>query len=266
LVGTAFDYLFRFYLKRLNPDARTSSWVAEQVPSIFQDNVQSAIDSYTLDRWTSTGRNSWLDDMPSVIRYRKRRFEKAGRILAKSKEAYAHYLKYGRINEQLLKSVLLLAQLDPFYRSGQDEYELGTIDRRDIQDLQALIGLVDQRLFKAKKICVLNPTFGTGSHLVGGADADLLIDNMLVEVKTTKHLQVRRDHWNQLIGYYLLMTIGGIDGVKSNYKVQRLGIYFSRFGELLTFAVDDAINQKKFRPFVRWFINRAREEQGSFLF
>ncbi len=31
LVGTAFDYLMRFYLKRLNPDAVTGQWVAELV-------------------------------------------------------------------------------------------------------------------------------------------------------------------------------------------------------------------------------------------
>ena len=29
LVGTAFDYLMRFYLKHLNPDAITKRWVAE---------------------------------------------------------------------------------------------------------------------------------------------------------------------------------------------------------------------------------------------
>ena len=31
LVGTAFDYLMRFYLKHLNPDAVTKRWVAELV-------------------------------------------------------------------------------------------------------------------------------------------------------------------------------------------------------------------------------------------
>jgi hypothetical protein len=31
LVGTAFDYLARFYVKRLNPDAITKAWIAEIV-------------------------------------------------------------------------------------------------------------------------------------------------------------------------------------------------------------------------------------------
>ena len=35
LVGTAFDYFFRFYLERLNPNAKTRKWVAKQ--AVFDD-------------------------------------------------------------------------------------------------------------------------------------------------------------------------------------------------------------------------------------
>ena len=35
LMGTAFDYLLRFYLKRLNPQAVESRWVAENAVGVL---------------------------------------------------------------------------------------------------------------------------------------------------------------------------------------------------------------------------------------
>lgn len=43
LVGTAFDYLMRFYLKWLNPDAITSQWVAELAFTPFSPLLQDVV-------------------------------------------------------------------------------------------------------------------------------------------------------------------------------------------------------------------------------
>jgi hypothetical protein len=45
LVGTAFDYLLRFYIKHLNPDAVTHQWFAEDVFDRLNssDNVEELI-------------------------------------------------------------------------------------------------------------------------------------------------------------------------------------------------------------------------------
>src|SRR5437773_972190 len=51
LVGTAFDYLLRFYLERLNPNAQCSAWVAENVPAILEDGVESARDRHIRGQW-----------------------------------------------------------------------------------------------------------------------------------------------------------------------------------------------------------------------
>lgn len=225
LVGTAFDYLFRFYLKKLNPKAKTSHWVAERVPALLARD--------------------------------KKAQKKATKIVAEAKRTYRRYLKNGKIDLSLLKSVLLLAGLDPIFRAGRGHDYIGKVDAQDVDDIRSLISLVDSKLFKGKTIVRLNPTFGEGSWLVGGGDADVLIDNMLIDIKTTKQLKVRRDTYNQLIGYYTLAAIGGIDGVPPNHRIDKLAIYFSRFGELLTFDVSDVINAKSFPSFVKWFQNRA---------
>lgn len=229
LVGTAFDYLFRFYLKRLNPKARTSPWVAEIVPTLFRTNGE-------LQRKTK-------------------------QIVASAKQSYRTYLRNGKINRTLLKNVLLLAGLDPIFRAGRGIEYVGQFDENDIDDLNKLISLVDRKLFKAKSIIRLNPTFGEASRMVGGGDADILIDNTLIDIKTTKHLEVDRYTYNQLIGYYTLATIGGIDGVRGGHRIDKLAIYFSRFAELVTFNTADLIDQSRFPTFVQWFQNRINQQK-----
>jgi hypothetical protein len=40
LVGTAFDYLLRFYLKKNYPKAKEKPWVAELVPALFERRIE----------------------------------------------------------------------------------------------------------------------------------------------------------------------------------------------------------------------------------
>jgi hypothetical protein len=266
LVGTAFDYLLRFYIGRLYPRALTSPWVAENVPAKLHDFIQLAEDQCIYGKWLRLRRSRFDRYDLSYVAYTKRRHEKALEIISEAKIAQARYLKSGKINYGLLKSVLLLAQLDPLYRSGASEYKLGLIDRRDVQDLEALIGLVTPIHFKPKKRAVLNPTFGAGTRLVGGADADLILDDTILEIKTTKTLELRQATYNQLIGYYILSVIGGVDGIGYQFVARKLGIYFSRFGEIHTFDIKDVVDPRKLKSFVRWFIDRAKQEELLQLF
>jgi hypothetical protein len=100
-------------------------------------------------------------------------------------------------------------------------------------------------LFKPREKIILNPTFGKGSKLVGGADADLIIDNTLVDIKTTKEQKITRPIFNQLIGYYLIYLIGGIDN-HENVRIDNLGLYFSRYNTLWTIPVKEIGSDDKF--------------------
>lgn len=254
LVGMAFDYLLRFYIKRLNPDAVEHPWVSEaslqllerlQLLSmftkdeIFSDDVDTIINPELLDPYV-------YDKVEEIIEY--------------SKKVYNEFIKTGKMNSDLYKAALLLAQVDLIYRAEVVDKNLGSVDENDIKDLKNLISIVKPEYFKAKKICVLNPTFGEASQLVGGADCDIVIDDTIIDIKTTKNLELRRDYFNQLIGYYILYKIGGIDGMPSNYKIKRLGIYFSRHAYLHVFDVKDIIKKDSFPNFVEWFKKRANEE------
>ena len=82
----------------------------------------------------------------------------------------------------------------------------------------------------AAKIC--GPTFA-GSADLGGADADFLLDGLLLDCKASRHPRsLGRDEIYQLAGYLLL-------DYNDQYRINRVGLYLSRQGGLITWDVDE---------------------------
>ena len=224
-VGTAFDYMLRFYMTTINTKVVSKPWIAEIAVKLTKNDR-------TLFRETS-------------------------KILSRCKEEYARYQKTKKIDKGILEASLLLAQLDPIYRTGYVDPNLGKVDGQDVADLSSLMKIVNPETFKAKKICLLNPDFGAASHLVRGADADLVIDNTLIDIKTTKYLRMDNKLINQLMGYYILYKIGKLEGYPKTSKIDNLGIYFSRHGKLITFKVAELTKGVDIEKFIFWFIKEA---------
>lgn len=244
LVGTAFDYVMRFYLERLNPSAVTRQWVAEASitpPSPLLKDVE--IDA-------ETGKVFYTETTQT---------RRAKQIIEQAKTRYSEYLSSGQITDQLLESTLHLAQLDVICRANIVDENLGTAHKEDIEDLRSLVSNIESELFQTSHLCLLNPSFGEASRLVGGADADLLIDDTIIDIKTTKTLTLKRDDFNQLLGYFILYGISGIGDLTPKPKVSRTAIYFSRFAYLHIFNLNDIINAETFSSFNRWFIDRAKQ-------
>lgn len=77
---------------------------------------------------------------------------------------------------------------------------------------------------------VLNPVFA-GSRDVGGADADLIVDGCLIDLKTTKQASIEAEWLRQIVGYLLL-------DYEDSYHVQSVGLYLARYGKLCTWPTD----------------------------
>lgn len=258
-VGAAFDYLFCFGLKQINPQAVERRWVAELA---LQDMPGFTLDlttgkSYFKPDWEisiyeDTGRKSLME--------RKHRIsERANRIILEAKSRYSHFLKSGRLTKDLIKSAIFLARLDGKMRGGvpPEKLDLDSVNEKDITDLRNLIKGVNWDDFKARQICLLNPTFGEASRLVGGADADVVIEDTLIEIKTTVKFELKRDYFNQLIGYYCLYRIDGIDGLPKKRKIRTFAIYFSRQAYLHFLPINQCINNQRFIEFFEWFKDKV---------
>jgi hypothetical protein len=80
---------------------------------------------------------------------------------------------------------------------------------------------------------VFKPTFSGGSA-IGGADADLIVDRCLIEVKATINPgKIGKASWPwQLLGYALL-------DLDNRYELSELALYLARQGLLLRWPIDE---------------------------
>ncbi len=227
LIGTAFDYLLRFHVKYLNPQAIEQEWIAEKSLRLLRT--------------------------PGF----QRLYQQGYLMITQAKENYLDFLKTGQATEALIQSALELAKLDVVYRSGRSNESLQQVDERDVEDLKNLIAIIERKKFQSAGVVVLNPTFGKASKLVGAADGDLIVDDLLIEIKTFSKFKLERDDFNQLIGYYSLVRLGSIDGAPPQHEIKRLGIYFSRHAYLHVIPVEEVIDDRLFPQFLLWFQQRA---------
>ena len=117
--------------------------------------------------------------------------------------------------------------------------------------------------------------------LLAVPDADIIVDDMLIDIKTTKKMDFTRDYFNQLVGYYVLSRLGMVNtdmdvvddddeydgskglvvtlpgGRKATFNItgsitdiEKIGIYFSRYGKLYTMPVEPIRENPRFAEFV----------------
>lgn len=224
LIGTAFDYLIRFYVERIN------KYRFKKGITIAEQSLHEKIlgEKYVL----------------------------AQEIIKNAEKNLSNYLETSALSDELIASAIKLAQLDLVKRIGIIDNNLGVVDKRDIQDLRNLYSLLDNSQWLCKDYCLLNPNFGVTSYLVGGADADIIIDDVLIDIKTVKAAGINRQAFNQLFGYYILNRIEG------SYNINYLGIYSARYGELIKFKVSDIVEDNSLSILTHWFEELALKEYG----
>lgn len=152
-----------------------------------------------------------------------------------------HILSADR-EEALTRMSVALAAFEQIARSGRQHQLLaGTSDLNEVLSrvpdavVEDLLNLLDEvrrsePQYLRPQSTVLNPVF-KGSHLVGGADGDVILDRFLWDFKTTIHpAREANDFWPyQLLGYGLL-------DLKDQYQLQGAGIYLARQGAWISWT------------------------------
>lgn len=262
-IGTAFDYLLRFYASHINPNVKSDHWVAESSLEILggcKDNDEIVI---TPNNQLARARN--FDQIPKNF-VKKCKELKIGvyseykAAIGLAKHNYESYLKTGDMSDDLICSSLDLAKIDVLKRAAYlIPLKRSPSSKTDLDDLRQLIAIINPETIKADHTCLLNPTFGPEANKLMSADGDLVIDDNFIDIKTVKNLKVDRRIFNQLIGYYTLYRIGGIRGMHSTNQITKLGVYFSRYGYLHTYEIEDIIDESRYLDFIEWFKKRALE-------
>jgi len=244
VVGSAFDYFLRFELQRRAPHAVARRWVAEL-----------AID-FHIDPDAIAGPHDFVT--PHDIK------ERTYKVVQNAKAAVKAYVTAPAptIAQQLdlAAHAVRIAKLDSVCRAGPEQFDPGFehADQEDVDDLLAMLDLVPFDSLIHPAIMLLNPTFGKTSSLVGGADADLITGDMLVDFKTTKASEMQVVDLDQLLGYFLLARHER--KADPNFPdITRLALYFCRHGYLWVQDVKTWTNHPQFAELEEWFFKHAKE-------
>ena len=135
------------------------------------------------------------------------------------------------------KRSLYAAVADIEFRSGKGETAWNALnqggaelERELIADCQALLETARQKLNLSNP--KFGPTFGVGSHWIGGADADIIDGGFLIDVKCVTKPSSATKFLRQVIAYALL-------DVENEHCLDSVGIYLARQGILWKIPLED---------------------------
>jgi hypothetical protein len=249
LVGTAFDYLVRFEVQRLAPYATDFGWVAEQVPDMLWRSLPDGRGYIGLDVFHES--DCYMPPEEAS--------ERARAIIDKARDCLAGYVRERTpttdIQREMAAWAVRLAKLDVVVRARKLDPDFETAATEDVEDHVALLGVVPFERLLHPTVILLNPVFGEASTLVGGADADLISGELLLDIKTTKALEMRTEYVNQLLGYFLLARKARAAD-PTFPEVKSVGLYFSRYGHLWTYDTAGWVSRPDFADTERWFFER----------
>jgi hypothetical protein len=241
LVGTAFDYCMRFCIAASNSGLVVDqSWIAEIALELIEEEK---------------------DSLPEGLS-----FEQVVKGVARARQLYGEFLASRIFTRPLARAALFLAALDRAYRTGPETVEVRYLRgplQAETDDCLRLVRIINREMIVAKERASLNPSFGEASSLVGGADADLVIDDTLVDIKTTKYFQITPAMVHQLVGYRILLAACEPHGstAQGAPRITHAAIYFSRHAKLERLRYIDLIDRQDFLRLSEWFINYVSDSK-----
>lgn len=222
IIGTAYDYLVRFEIERQNKCAESEGLVAETARHRYEDSSQ-------------------------IIKY-----------LDNSIREYEHYVSK-ECDKIPIESSIDLAKIDQLVRPGDSKEwvkrYLGVYEDSMKSELYELIEETPEWMMNATDYALLNPVVGIPRIK---ADADLIIDNKLIDLKTTINPRFKVLYWRQLVGYLALIDVhidrnDLIQGVGIS-KIDKIGIYFSRNSQIREFDASRIYDDRRFRELKEYIL------------
>lgn len=215
-LGTAFDYLARFLIKH------------------YQNKVKGV--SYEETYVAEYG-------LRILLRHTRREHNNYQEVYNKALEIISEFIN-SEYNDLLFKRVVgisvYFAKLERMFRSGYNEeiedslrYKINPLVEKELYNQIEIFKIAFEEKFniKTKKNTIYyNPNFDYCSVAVGGADADIVINDTLIDFKSSKYIKSINEDFKQIIGYYLFSKI-----VEAPKGINKICLYLSRYGEFIEY-------------------------------
>ncbi len=247
LAGAAFDYLARIEIARVFRDSNIITHQREWISESIRKRIW--------DRYDDDDEGTLCVDQPYFWRPQLDEAHSA---------AYA-YIEGNGCARCLSTQTQYMAHADLAYRTmfGFDGYF--DANGRVAQELTALLKQFDpQKLFKPKERIILNPEFALGEK-VSGADGDIIVDDRLIEFKTTKRLSLNKSYLIQLAGYAVLHDLGGtkIENGIDRKPLNHVGVYFSRHNTLVEIPISELFPNNGYEKFKSVFEDEMNLQEAQ---
>ncbi len=243
LAGASFDYLVRFHIARTLRGGEVTvhqrQWLSEYV---CERIYPSEVDGGPYDFGNNELWRALLDEAHNAAREYI-----AGSGCVRCLANLVQYMAHSDLN------VRTLAAFNAYFDAS------GKV----ASELTALLDQFDpEALFAPKKTVILNPEFVLNEK-IGGADGDLIVDDRLIEFKTSKRLSLHKSHLIQLAGYAVLYDLGGvkIDGGIYSSPISSVGVYFARYNALVELSLAELFPGDGYQQFRAVFEDELRIRQ-----
>nr|WP_312985513.1 hypothetical protein [Clostridioides sp.] len=219
IVGIAFDYLARFR-------------VAQKVKSHTNFEFVKANNFF----WILLAENETHDKFKS-------RFNQGQDYVSK-------FVKSDNpIDKELIHHAYYWARLEQYWRNRKISTHISSLlDPPSIEIENELFNLMKEfeksfvsKVVKEDSDVLFNPEFGKCTIVTKGADADIHIDGVLYDFKTTKYNSYKKIDIQQIISYYLLYKINlrFYDDISDFFTedkeikpINKVAVYQARYGEI----------------------------------
>ena len=182
------------------------------------------------------------------------------------------YVQTGMNTDGVVKAALLNAGWQPA-DDVQSWINRDAFEADLLSEMSELFSLLRQQDWGDADVVFEKPRFGYFRHILPG-EGDFLIDDLLIDIKTTEQPAFTDAYWRQLLLYYVLNDIQrtlhdattvsrtGRETFDEKYpEITRVGIYFARHGDLQTINMADVITDTdRYEEFRAWIVDRAIEE------
>jgi hypothetical protein len=258
-IGTAIDYTIRVMLLHQAGNANTERGrlVAEDAFTVLPGALSNA-EAILVFGKDPVIRTERLEGIRLARQHKDEMLFFIEEQLNSALAAIEDYVQTGTNLESLVQRMFFLSEMDFVYRVGSLtvldvflKYKTGRTyfsQHRTVSDEQLANNVVQlAKLFKKTFFkssvsmghVILNPMFGEFSGRVDGADADFVFDETLIDIKSTKNLGYTTESMAQIFGYAALSKAIG-------KPVERVGIYFARFGLFAIFPLSELESRDAF--------------------
>ena len=260
------------YHSRLYPNR--GYWLRDMKDSELKEGV--VFDHlYIQDKWLAARLRENLsfeeivDTLFDSLGQHRRRVSAYREAITGARHLGERFVRTGEMTGGLAHDLLKISNLDVLHRTmranfqppGADAIFVEPIPEQEIDDLLALYRAIPEDLFRGERIW-LNPDLSILNRDIsppprrivrGGvkADADLIVDDLLVDIKTSRKGMTPTlplQDFCQLMSYFALTELAG------THRVRKLGIYYAGYGYLYEFPIPRARSGSGGRPgYLEWF-------------